>query len=581
MRRPAARGLRRPWRRGGWLRLVPAGTLALFLLPVLAGFIGTLLPAFGLLPGLVAGGPSLEAFRRLFQAPELPGALAATLVSGLLATLLSFLAAVGIAAGLHGTRFFAWIRRLLAPLLATPHAALAIGLGFLIAPSGWLARLVAPLLLPGGRPPDLPLPGDRFGLALAAGLWLKETPFLLLAILAGLSQLPAARALAAARMLGYGATAAWLKVILPPLYRQLRLPVYAVLAFSLSVVDMALILGPTTPPTFAVLLLRWFQDPTLDNLPAAAAGALLQCLLALAAILLWRLGEILAGRALAGWLESGGRGRRGGWSRGLGLGVAGALLALTAGSALALAVWSFARRWPFPAALPASWSFEAWRDAGMDLARAATVSLCLALASTAIALALSLGCLENERRHGLHPTARALWLIYLPLLIPQISFLFGTAALLAWLGLEASLAALVWSHLLFVLPYVFLMLADPYRALDERYRRTGLCLGAGGARLFLAVTCPMLLRPILLAAAVGFSVSMALYLPTLFAGAGRFETLATEAVAANAGADRRLAGAYAFLQAALPLAAFALALAVPRAAFRHRRGLLQPAPGRL
>ena len=57
--------------------------------------------------------------------------------------------------------------------------------------------------------------------------------------------------------------------------------------------------------------------------------------------------------------------------------------------------------------------------------------------------------------------------------------MFGTTALLAWLGLEASRVALIWSHLLFVLPYVFLMLADPYRALDERYRRTGLCLGAG------------------------------------------------------------------------------------------------------
>jgi ABC-type uncharacterized transport system, permease component len=44
-------------------------------------------------------------------------------------------------------------------------------------------------------------------------------------------------------------------VILPILYGQLRLPIYAVLAFSLSVVDMALILGPTTPPTLATLLL--------------------------------------------------------------------------------------------------------------------------------------------------------------------------------------------------------------------------------------------------------------------------------------------------------------------------------------
>jgi putative thiamine transport system permease protein len=72
---------------------------------------------------------------------------------------------------------------------------------------------------------------------------------------------------------------------------------------------------------------------------------------------------------------------------------------------------------------------------------------------------------------------------------------------------------------------------------------------------------------------VGFSVSIALYLPTLFAGAGRFATLATEAVAANAGADRRLAGVYGFLQAALHLAGFGLALLVPRLAYRHRRGL--------
>jgi len=123
-----------------------------------------------------------------------------------------------------------------------------IGFAFLIAPSGWLVRLAAPLLL-GDAPPDLPIPGDRLGLTLAAGLWLKETPFLLLAVFAGMNQLPVARSLDIARSLGYGPAMAWLKVILPFLYGQLRLPIYAVLAFSLSVVDMALILGPTTPPT--------------------------------------------------------------------------------------------------------------------------------------------------------------------------------------------------------------------------------------------------------------------------------------------------------------------------------------------
>src|SRR5262245_18709570 len=99
-------------REGGWLRLLPAVTLAVFLLPVVAGLAGTLLPAFGYLPGLGATQPSLAPVRAHLSAPELPAAVIATLLSGLLATLLSFLAAVAIAAGLHGTRSFAWLRRM-------------------------------------------------------------------------------------------------------------------------------------------------------------------------------------------------------------------------------------------------------------------------------------------------------------------------------------------------------------------------------------------------------------------------------------------------------------------------------------
>ena len=53
----------------------------------------------------------------------------------------------------------------------------------------------------------------------------------------------------------------------------------------------------------------------------------------------------------------------------------------------------------------------------------------------------------------------------------------------------------------------------------------------------------MLLRPILVAAAVGFAVSVGLYLPTLFAGAGRFDTLTTDAVSLAASGNRRIIGA--------------------------------------
>jgi ABC-type uncharacterized transport system YnjBCD permease subunit len=54
-----------------------------------------------------------------------------------------------------------------------------------------------------------------------------------------------------ARSLGYRPTLAWLKVVAPALYPLIRLPVFAVIAYASSVVDVAMILGPTLPPTLA------------------------------------------------------------------------------------------------------------------------------------------------------------------------------------------------------------------------------------------------------------------------------------------------------------------------------------------
>jgi putative thiamine transport system permease protein len=140
-------------------------------------------------------------------------------------------------------------------------------------------------------------------------------------------------------------------------------------------------------------------------------------------------------------------------------------------------------------------------------------------------------------------------------------------------GLDGTWPALVWSHLLFVLPYLFLSLADAYRALDPRYPRAALCLGARPGRVFWRVKLPMLARPILFAFAVGFAVSATQYLPTVFAGAGRFATFTTEAVAQAGGGDRRIAGVFALLQALLPLMVFAAAIALPAWLFRNRRAL--------
>jgi putative thiamine transport system permease protein len=78
-----------------------------------------------------------------------------------------------------------------------------------------------------------------------------------------------------------------------------------------------------------------------------------------------------------------------------------------------------------------------------------------------------------------------------------------------------------------------------------------------------AVKLPILVRPVAIACAVAFAVSVGLYLPTLFAGNGLVPTLTTEAVTLSAGADRRIIGAWALMQALVPLAAYLASVLVP------------------
>lgn len=545
------------------MRLSPPLTIALFLGPVAGGLLGTLLPAFGWLPALGAVEPSLEPWRQLAAMPGLGRSVALTLISGLVATILALLAAALVVAATHDRPGARLVRAALPFLLAVPHLASAIGLGFLMTPSGWLARLASPWLTGWERPPDLLTLNDPWGVALTLGLALRECPFLILVLLAAQSHFPTARMVAVARMAGYGRGEAWLKVVLPALYRQVRLPLYAVLAFSLSVVDMALVLGPAAPPVLAVQLLRWFNDPDLGLRLVAAAGAVLQLGLILGGIAAWRVGELLAARAWRAWLAAGP-------SRALDRAIlasgalAGAVVATTGLAGLGLlALWSLATTWRFPAALPDDLSLASWSWAVTGLGGPAATTLLLGLAAAGLALALVLACLEHEASTGPRPETRVLALAYLPLLLPQISFLFGLQVLLARLGLDGTFVGLLWAHLVFVLPYVVLILREPYLALDPRWAATAAALGSARSRVFWRVRLPLLRRPVAVAAAVGFSVSVAQYLPTLFVGAGRLPTLTTEALSLAMGGDRRLAAVAALLLAGLPLLALAAALALP------------------
>ena len=544
------------------LRLAPGLLAAALALPIAAGLAGTLAPA---LKG--------QGFQILAAWPGLPRAVTLSLTTGLASTLAALAITLLLVACLHGTPAFTAFRRLLSPLLALPHAAAALGLAFLIAPAGWIARALSPWATGWTTPPDALILNDPMGLALTLGLIAKEVPFLLLMALAALPQTDAPRRALVAASLGYGRAMGFALTTLPTLYQRLRMATFAVLAYAMTNVDMAMILGPSLPPTLAVQITDWMADPRLTQLPTAAAAALCQLALTAAAIATWMLAERLLAPLIPALASMGKRGQ------GLDapLAALAKALALTIAASLAagmaaLALWSFAGLWQFPETLPETLTLKTWTKAAPDLLATSLTPLAIATAASLIALALTLAALESESRRRTPLPIEPL--IYLPLILPQIAFLPGLQILALSAGAQGGPLIVTAAHILFVLPYVWLSLAPAFRGWDARLGLAAAALGTQPARIFWRLRLPMLLAPLLTALAVGIAVSVGQYLPTLLLGGGRVETLTTEALALASGGNRRLIGATAILQMALPAAGFALALLIPRLAFANRRGLL-------
>lgn len=558
------------------LRLFPAAALVILLVPVAAGLIGVALPAFGYLPALGRAEFSLEPFHDLLGMPGLGRSVVLSLAVGLATTACALGIVVLFVAGWRGTKLFASLERMVSPLLSVPHAAAAFGLAFLIVPSGLLFRLGAPLA-GWERPPDLLIVQDRLGLAMMAGLVVKEIPFLFLMTLAALPLAHAAEMERLAASLGYGRIVGFIHAVMPSLYRRIRLAVLAVVAFSTSVVDVALILGPTTPAPLSVRILDWQYDADLDMHFVAAAGAILQVGVTALALLIWLLGERIAATICRGMTRSGWRARRDLWLRRIGA----AAMAVAAGTVVAgiclLALWSVAGAWRFPAILPESLTYEAWMRLAGTLGPAFANSLALGAVSSVAATLLAIGSLEYSARHGERFAARALRSLYVPLIVPQIAFLFGLEILFSLIGADGTFAAVALAHLVFVFPYALLSLSEPWRSWDPRYGHAIRALGRGPDAVFWRVKLPMLTRPVLTATALGCAISVSLYLPTLLIGGGRWPTVTTEALALASGGDPRLIGATALMQGLLPFLGFAVAAIVPAIVFRHRRLMLASA----
>jgi putative thiamine transport system permease protein len=447
-----------------------------------------------------------------------------------------------------------------------PHLAVAIALGFLVMPTGMMARLLA-YPLAWTTPPDWITTHDPYGVLLVIALTLKETPFLTYVLLAHLRRddvkLQFTRQAQVARSLGHGQGSIWARIFLPQLIPVLAFPLLVVFSYAATVVDLSLAIGPTQPSTLSTII--WADlnssDP-LDNARGAAGAFALTAAIAILASAIFVLSKLLQ-PAMRSFCAAGPSAlRQPLWAS---INIWRAIQIFYVLLLACLIFLSFTRLWPFPDPWPRLFNAASWQ-AIIQSPGALATSLVLGLLTSFSALAFLLLWFETQSR-----SRDKILLVFalLALALPVLVIGLGQYQMLLYLGLSSTGFGLYLVHLMPVFAYMFLILAAPYRSFDARWNATANSLHVSSWRFLFAVKWP-LLRPQLLAAlAIGFAVSFGQYVPAQIAAAGRYSTLPMEAVTLTSGANRPLTAAFALLLGIVPVVVFMIAARASRPRWGH------------
>ena len=251
------------------LMLTPA--LAVVLLLFGGGLLLALLQSVGYVPVIGRYDFSLDAYRQVFARQDFYRSLLLTVwiagASTAVATILAVAAALALRRGFRGKRWVTFIFQLNIPI---PHLVGAVGILFLFAQSGFLARL-AYLVGFITEPAQFPaLIYDRYALGIILEYVWKSTSFIGVIVLANL-QAGGDAYEDVARNLGANEWQRFRHVILPLITPGVLAASILVFAFTFGAFEVPLLLGRRFPSALPVLAYRNYTDVDLNARPEAMA----------------------------------------------------------------------------------------------------------------------------------------------------------------------------------------------------------------------------------------------------------------------------------------------------------------------
>ena len=116
---------------------------------------------------------------------------------------------------------------------------------------------------------------------------LKEIPFLVLVSLSALREFSSSKFFDMGKSLQHSSFSTWFILIFPIIYKKIRLVIFIIIAFSSSVVDMSLLLAPSTPSTLSVRILQIFQSSDMDSFFIASNLSLIQLFIIIILLIVW------------------------------------------------------------------------------------------------------------------------------------------------------------------------------------------------------------------------------------------------------------------------------------------------------
>lgn len=222
------------------------------------------------------------------------------------------------------------------------------------------------------------------------------------------------------------------------------------------------------------------------------------------------------------------------------------LAAVAVGPLLYLGLQSIAWGWNWPAILPPSYGFRAWRyvvstEAGLgtSLLNSFSIALVVALLSVLVSLPVSRAIAHQEFRFK----KLVILLLYLPVLTPPLASAMGLHLIFLRLNLTDTLIGVVLVHLIPAMPYATLMLAGSYARFNTDFELQARTLGASPAMVLRHVTLPILAPGVAIAAVFAFIISWTQYLLTLLIGGGQVVTLPLSLVAFQRSGDDAITAA--------------------------------------